>query len=356
MSSRNAQRKHAKAAQRKKILEQRRRLEPKSVGGGLAREVRRAAAQPLHACLVQDSIFQTGVGMVFLSRKTGARDLALSGFLVDAYCLGVKDAMFRELDEDEMERHLDELGATAPLTPVDPPYARKLLRDAAAYAQSLGLPPHPDYPTAELLFGDVGAEACDVEFEFGCEGRPLYVPGPTESTTQIRRRIERLRRRLGDDGFDFGLPEDVIDTLDEIDDGEPDYDPDVGPDPADWLALDEGERLRRAREYHERHAASLANLEFHAAIHAVIENQIAMGDEMLVRQALERLMAEGLSRHEAVHALGSVLAETMIAIVHGEKGEEAERCRADAYNDAIARMTAEDWRPLAVDDRDSDVH
>jgi hypothetical protein len=74
----------------------------------------------VHACLVQDSIFKSGVGMVFLSRKTRARDVALGGFLVDAYCLGVKDAMYRELDEGEMEELLDEAGATAPLTPVDP--------------------------------------------------------------------------------------------------------------------------------------------------------------------------------------------------------------------------------------------
>jgi hypothetical protein len=287
--------------------------------------------------------------MVFLSRKTGARDLALSGFLVDAYCLGVKDAMFRELDEDEMEELLDGAGATAPLTPVDPPYARKLLRDAAAYAQSLGLPHHPDYATAGLLFGDVAADACDVEFEFGHEGRPFYVPGPTESPTQIRRRIDRLRRRLGDDGFDFGIPEEAIDAFDELDDGEMDYDPDIGPDPAAWLALEEGERLLQVKDYHERYDAVLANLELHATVHVVIENQIAMGDETPAREALERLMGEGLTRHEAVHALGSVLTDMIFAVGKGADGEEAERSRADAYNDAIARITAEDWRRLAAD-------
>lgn len=79
----------------------------------------------------------------------------------------------------------------------------------------------------------------------------------------------------------------------------------------------------------------------------MIENQIAMGDEMPVRQALERLMAEGLTRHGAVHALGSVLAE-MIAGAFNDK--EAERFTTDAYNDAIARLTADDWRRLGDED------
>jgi hypothetical protein len=94
----------------------------------------------------------------------------------------------------------------------------------------------------------------------------------------------------------------------------------------------------------------LAEPEAHAAFHVVIENQIAMGDETPAREALDRLMAEGLSRHEAVHALGSVLAETIVATTHGDGGEDAERSRADAYNDAIARITAEDWRRLVADD------
>jgi hypothetical protein len=343
----NAQRRHAKATKRKKILEQRHRLEAQDAGGGLAREVRRAAAAPLHACLLQQSVLQSGVGMVFLSRKIAARDLALGGFLVDAYCLGVKDAMYRELDEGEMDELLEEASATAPLTPVDPPYARKLLRDAAAYARSLGLPPHADYAMVEPLFGDVAADACDVEFQFGHEGRPFYVPGPTESPTQIRRRIDRLRRRLGDDGFDFGLPEDAFETPNELEDGEMGYDPDVGPDPAHWLALEEAERLRQAKDYHERYDALLANLDIHAAVHVVIETQIAMGDETPARGALERLMSEGLSRHEAIHALGSVLTEM---IVGAANEKEAEDLQEDAYNDAIARITAEDWRRSAAED------
>ena len=344
MSSTNAQRRHAKAAKRKKILAERRRLEPQG-GGGLAGKVRRAAVRPLHSCLMQDSVFRSGVGMVFLSRKTGARRVALGGFLVDAYCLGVKNALFRELDEDEMERLLDGAGATAPLSPVDPPYARKLLRDAAAYAGSLGLPPHPDYAAVEPLFGDVAVDACDVEFEFGCEGRPFYVPGPAESRTQVRRRVDLLRRRLGDDGFDFGLPEEAIDPFDELTGGETDYDPDIGPDPADWLALDEDERLRQAQDYHRRRDALSAHPDVHAAIHVAIENQIAADDETRARQALDRLIAEGLTRHEAVHALASVLTEMIVAAAN-----DKEHFQQEAYNDAIARITAEGWRGLPADD------
>ena len=201
---RNPQRRQAKAVRRKKLLSERRRLEAAGSKGTLAEDVRRAKAAPLHSCLLQNALFEAGVGMVILTRETGAHTFSLAAFLVDAFCLGVKDALFRELEEAEMKSFLDSLEATAPFEAVDPSYARKLLRDAAAYARSLGLEPHADYAAIEPLFGDVAADACEVQFEFGYEGKPLYVPGPSESPTQIRRRVDQLRRRLGADGFDFG--------------------------------------------------------------------------------------------------------------------------------------------------------
>ena len=180
MGSRNPQRRQAKAVRRKKLLAERRRLEMAGGGGSLAEKVRRAGAAPLYSCLLQNEMFESGVGMVILARKTGAHRVALAGFLVDVYCLGVKDALFREIDEAEIETIVDSLGITAPFEAVDPSYARKLLREAVAYGRSLGLEPHADYAAIEPLFGDVAADACGVQFQFGYQGKPLYVPGPSE--------------------------------------------------------------------------------------------------------------------------------------------------------------------------------
>lgn len=223
--ARHAQRRQAKAVHRKRLLAERRRLGAAEANGTLAQQVRRASAAPLHSCFVQSAVFECGAGMVILTRKTGLRGLAMAGFLVDAYCLGVKDVFFRETEEAELETILDGVEETAPLEAVDPSHARKLLRDAVAYARSLGLEPHADYAAVEPLFSDIDPDACDIQFQFGYQGEPFYVPGPSESPTQIRRRLDLLRRRLGDDGFQFGeMIEDALDVLegpdDENDEGE----------------------------------------------------------------------------------------------------------------------------------------
>ena len=355
---RNAQRRHAKAVRRKNLLAERRRGGMTGTRGALAEEVRRATAAPLHSCLLQKAVFESGIGMVILTRKTSRHKLALAGFLVDSYCLGVKDAFFREADEAEMEELIDGLETTAPFEAVDPSYARKLLRDAVAYARSLGLAPAADYAAIEPLFGDAAADACDVQFEFGFQGKPLYVPGPTNSPTEIRRQIDHLRRRLGADGFVFGEPDEALDDLDDLEglddedddagveededfDVEDAYDPDVAPDAPEWLALDEHERLNQVLRYHRRAGISLPNEQLHATFHVVVENQIALGDELPVRRAVDRLMAEGLDRHQAVHAVASVLGGHIYQLM---KDPEAAPVSHDPYNAAVEQLTAESWR------------
>src|SRR5437016_9813537 len=51
----------------------------------------------------------------------------------------------------------------------------------------------------------------------------------------------------------------------------------------------------------------------------VVENQVALGDEIPVRRTLERLRAEGLDRHDAVHAAGSVLAKRIYDLLRSEE-------------------------------------
>ena len=82
------------------------------------------------------------------------------------------------------------------------------------------------------------------------------------------------------------------------------YDPMVAPDPEQWADLVDGERIDIIRAYHRKARISLPNAPFHAAIHAIVETQIALGDEIPVARTVDRLMAEGLDRHDAIHAVG----------------------------------------------------
>ena len=120
------------------------------------------------------------------------------------------------------------------------------------------------------------------------------------------------------------------------------YDPEQAINASEWLELDEGVRQLLVEEYHRDARIALprkARL-LHAAIHTVVENQLAMNIEPVVR-ALERLMKEGLSRHEAVHAIGSRVAEQIYDIMQLKETPEVSSAR---YYAAIEQLTAAMWR------------
>lgn len=77
----------------------------------------------------------------------------------------------------------------------------------------------------------------------------------------------------------------------------------------------------------------------HATIHAIVENQLALNDAPVVR-ALAGLMQEGLSRHDAVHAIGSIVAEQIYDLLKLTDAPETARIR---YYAAIERLTAAEW-------------
>lgn len=120
------------------------------------------------------------------------------------------------------------------------------------------------------------------------------------------------------------------------------YDPEKSPSPSAWLALDEQTRIDLALAYHKAAKIKLPNLQIHAVIHAIIENQIAEGVEAVVR-ALERLQGQGLTRHDTVHAIGSVLAEHLFDLSKQQADDDESALNA-RYNAAVERLSVKQWR------------
>jgi len=119
------------------------------------------------------------------------------------------------------------------------------------------------------------------------------------------------------------------------------YDPKSPPDPGEWLRLDEAERIELVLRHHRHARVQLPNAHLHATIHVVVENQVALGDQFPARRTLERLQLEGLDRHDAVHAIGSVLAKHMHDLLKG--GPPAGDLN-DPYRTELEALTAESWR------------
>jgi len=120
-----------------------------------------------------------------------------------------------------------------------------------------------------------------------------------------------------------------------------DYDADRTPDPEAWRDADEGARLAAVEAHHRARIGphpETREPRVHAAIHVVVESQLASGEPPQARRALERLVRGGLSRHEAVHAIASLVASAAQSALSGARFDAA------AYGRALDALTPESWR------------
>jgi hypothetical protein len=141
-----------------------------------------------------------GLAAVMIARQERASRATVCGFLVDVYCLGVKNAvgplpMGSGAIDDYRRRFFsgfDEPPVAAPLG-----LAQDLVHGAVTYARALGFEPHPDFAAAAPYLGNPPAPT---PIRFGREGKPLYVSGPYDDPRAI---VQTLEANAGAGNYDY---------------------------------------------------------------------------------------------------------------------------------------------------------
>lgn len=194
---------------KKKARESARKARAKKSSGGASRFAHMGCTRgelersPIHAVYIGDGIFSQGIGHVVVARTLPDGRIAAGVFLVDVYCLGIKDAFLMVQSPLRFGETIEEIFHETEVKSVDPAYALKLLDGAIAYARDLGFEPHPDFRDASVVLGDITTTECDAEFTFGHEGKPFYISGPYHSEATARRIIAQLTTRCGPGGFHY---------------------------------------------------------------------------------------------------------------------------------------------------------
>jgi len=118
------------------------------------------------------------------------------------------------------------------------------------------------------------------------------------------------------------------------------YDPDRDLAADEWLDLDEQERMMLVEDYHRGQRTRMPNVAAHAVVHVIVENQLALGEPVVVT-TLARLCSEGLDRHDAIHAIGSVLSGHLSSLLRDPDMQDQLN---ESYHEALGKLSASDWR------------
>jgi hypothetical protein len=145
--------------------------------------------------------FGTGFAAVMLARQVGFKRLEVSGYLVDHWCLGVKDTLGpRRMDITGYNQLVNLFFSRFPngeTVEISVELAQAIVFGAVAYAERLGFSPHRDFAQVREFLGPWDGQP---QLTFGREGKPCYCQGPYDNAQKI---IKTLTQSVGEGNFNF---------------------------------------------------------------------------------------------------------------------------------------------------------
>lgn len=122
-----------------------------------------------------------GLASVAVVREHDDTDVNVCGYLVDTYCLGVKNAVTPTMvNRRHLSDFLADFYAAYPSEPLPAPLelAQDLVFGAIEYARGLGFDPHPDFRQAAAHLGTWQPPS---RITFGHHGKPDFQQGPYDA-------------------------------------------------------------------------------------------------------------------------------------------------------------------------------
>jgi hypothetical protein len=166
--------------------------------------IERAKQFPIHECLVNEGWQDQGLAHILLSRKQRNNGLIIGVFLVDIYCLGLKNAFCNaNISSEEYDKLKFGMSQESPLITCDPMLANRIIYGAIEYARKLGFEPQKDFALSRFVLDEPSDADLSFNVEFGKNGKPLYIAGPNDNVDHV---MKQLIKNAGEGKFHYLLP------------------------------------------------------------------------------------------------------------------------------------------------------
>ncbi len=174
----------------------------------------RARRFPIVECKINRKWKDSGEGNIVIARQRPDGNFIIGMYLLDLYCMGVKDAyVIPNATREDVDRLMSNTQSGNEM--IDMPYAEahNMIYGAIEFAEEAGIKPHQDFNLAEYVLEEDTDDIPLIDFEYGHNGKHLLVIGPDGKE---RKYLSVLRKNLGSK-FDYIDPliEDEYDSDEE---------------------------------------------------------------------------------------------------------------------------------------------
>ncbi len=159
---------------------------------------------PIGDCYISDNWQEAGEGIVWVTRCHPQGTYTIGIYLVDTFCLGVKDSNFHfSIDSLDYEELLQSINRKETLRKVTYEQAHNLIYGAVAFAEEGGIQPGKSFALTQYLLEEDTDEIPLIEYEYGKDGKHYLV---ANNLMELNTYAPILRATLGNDRFMYSLP------------------------------------------------------------------------------------------------------------------------------------------------------
>jgi hypothetical protein len=179
----------------------------------------RARNLEIFECLVSNSWESDGIANVVIARKHTNGNVTFAVYLVDLYCLGVKDTMYIfNIGEYEYREKLKPFNEMSTFTEIDYNLAHNIIFAAIEFAGDFGFNPHKTFTSVTQYMLEEDTDEIDIiDIVCGLDGKPAYFKGADDSQATVNRILKQLEQTAGKGNYDFVIePEDGFNVDDFV--------------------------------------------------------------------------------------------------------------------------------------------
>ena len=145
-------------------------------------------------CFMSTDIQEIGLGLVIVGRIHQSGKISIAFFLVDSFCLGVKDCGYKlYLKQDEIEDILN-MFYNFDFKPCSYEEAHNMIYGAVHFAEKGGVKPNENFELMKYFLAEDNAEIPHIAYEFGRNGEHYLCAKDKE---ELNRFLPLLQKTLG---------------------------------------------------------------------------------------------------------------------------------------------------------------
>lgn len=206
---------------------------------------KKARTLPIFECMVSSEWEETGMCTVVIAREHINGNITFCTYVVDLYCLGVKDTLYQfNVSMTQYRDILEKISTEMEMINIDYALAHNIVLASVEFAEEFGFKPCKEYESITKFMLEEDTDDIElIEIECGKDGKPFYVQGPFEDDAKAHRIIAQLEKTAGRGNYNF-----ILNTGDEFTDDDEDDELDDEDEFEDWIIEEKRELFHTLSE------------------------------------------------------------------------------------------------------------